>query len=94
MRQKRIPAELKVEPANPSAGVNGYLLLGIKGLMVSALGVYYQRAAIMSTLQRTPAPDPKPNHNLWLMDWKFLHNNMMSNFVAAAVIRTAKLYGI
>ena len=41
-----------------------------RGLAVSALHVYYQREAIMVTLQRTPAPsepepepEPKPKRN-------------------------------
>ena len=39
----------------------GYLLLGIGGLIVSGLGVYYQREAIMSTLGRSQKPiEPKP----------------------------------
>ena len=36
------PADEKKETENASFGVNRYLLLGIKGLVVSALGVYYQ----------------------------------------------------
>ena len=38
-----------------------YLILGVGGLIVSALGVYYQREAIMNTLRRSPnqtAPSP------------------------------------
>ena len=43
----------------------GYLLLGIGGLIVSGLGVYYQREAIMRTLGRsqktqTTAVESKP----------------------------------
>ena len=39
----------------------GYLLLGIGGLIVSGLGVYYQREAIMRTLGRSQKPvEPKP----------------------------------
>lgn len=41
-------AEEKKETENPSGGVNGYLLIGIRGLAVFALGVYYQRQAIMA----------------------------------------------
>ena len=65
------PAEEKEKSENPSGGVNSYLLLGIGGLVVSVLGVYYQREAIMTTLRRTPAPgkdvasapEPKPKPN-------------------------------
>lgn len=65
------PAEEKEKSENPSGGVNSYLLLGIGGLVVSVLGVYYEREAIMTTLRRTPAPgkdvasapEPKPNPN-------------------------------
>ena len=49
------PAEEKEKSENASGGVNSYLLLGIGGLVVSVLGLYYQREAIMTTLRRTPA---------------------------------------
>ena len=39
--KKPAPAKQK-DTENPSHGVSGYLLLGIAGLAVSALGVYYQ----------------------------------------------------
>lgn len=39
--KKPAPAKQK-DTENPSHGVNSYLLLGIAGLVVSALGVYYQ----------------------------------------------------
>ena len=35
-------------------------ILGIGGLVVSALGVYYQRAAIMQRIKPTPAPPTQP----------------------------------
>ena len=65
------PAEEKEKSESPSGAVNSYLLLGIGGLVVSVMGVYYQREAIMTTLQRTPAPskdvasapEPKPKPN-------------------------------
>ena len=65
------PAEEKKKSESPSGGVNSYLLPGIDGLVVSAVGVYYQREAIMTTLRRTPAPgkdvasapEPKPKPN-------------------------------
>ena len=39
----------------------GYFLLGIGGLIVSGLGVYYQREAIMRTLGKAQKPvEPKP----------------------------------
>ena len=39
----------------------GYLLLGIGDLIVSGLGVYYQREAIMRTLGKAQTPvEPKP----------------------------------
>ena len=50
------PAEEKEKSENPSGGVNSYLLLGIGGLVVSVLGVYYQREAIMTTLRQPPHP--------------------------------------
>ena len=36
-----------------------YLILGVGGLIVSALGVYYQREAIMKTLGRSPKTQTK-----------------------------------
>ena len=36
------------------------MLLGIGGLAVSTLGVYYQREVTMATLWRTPAPEKEP----------------------------------
>ena len=37
----------------------GYFILGIGGLIVSGLGVYYQREAIMRTLGRSQKPQTK-----------------------------------
>ena len=43
------------EQTSSSSSTNtGYLILGVGGLIVSALGVYYQREAIMRTLGRSP----------------------------------------
>ena len=42
----------------------GYYILGIGGLIVSGLGVYYQREAILNAIRRnrqqTPTPAPLP----------------------------------
>ena len=38
---------------NTTNNISGYLILGVGGLIVSALGVYYQREAIMRTLGRS-----------------------------------------
>ena len=49
---------------NTTKNTSGYLILGVGGLIVSALGVYYQREAIMNTLRRSPnqtAPPPSSN---------------------------------
>ena len=44
-----------------SSNTSGYLILGVGGLLVSAMGVYYQREAIMKTLGRnTPASAAPP----------------------------------
>ena len=43
-----------------SSDNTGYLILGIGGLIVSGLGVYYQREAIMRTLGRAQKP-PQTN---------------------------------
>ena len=39
-----------------SSNTTGYFILGIGGLIVSGLGVYYQREAIMKTLGRSQTP--------------------------------------
>ena len=41
------------QSSNNSSTNTGYLILGVGGLIVSALGVYYQREAIMRTLGRS-----------------------------------------
>jgi len=41
---------------------SGYLILGVDGLIISALGVYYQREAIMSSLS-SRIEEPKPVEN-------------------------------
>ena len=43
-----------------SSDNTGYLILGIGGLIVSGLGVYYQREAIMKTLGRSENTQAKP----------------------------------
>ena len=43
-----------------SSNTYGYTVLAVGGLLVSAMGVYYQREAIMKTLGRNKAPAP-PN---------------------------------
>ena len=43
-----------------SSDNNGYLILGIGGLIVSGLGVYYQREAIMRTLGKLQNIHTKP----------------------------------
>ena len=61
-------ADSNTSTTEQSSGNNtntGYLLLGIGGLIVSGLGVYYQREAIMRTLGRsqktqTTAAETKP----------------------------------
>ena len=47
-------------PTEQSGDNTGYLILGIGGLIVSGLGVYYQREAIMRTLGRSQKP-PQTN---------------------------------
>ena len=42
-----------------SSDNTGYYILGIGGLIVSGLGVYYQREAIMRTLGRSQKPQTK-----------------------------------
>ena len=43
-----------------SSNNTGYFILGIGGLIVSGLGVYYQREAIMSALGRSKNTQTKP----------------------------------
>ena len=40
------------------SNTSGYTILAVGGLLVSAMGVYYQREAIMKTLKRKDTPDP------------------------------------
>ena len=53
--------------ATPSNNNNSiFLILGVGGLIVSAVGVYYQREAIQKRFgraQNTPQPAPEPNIN-------------------------------
>ena len=44
------------EQSSNSSTNTGYFILGIGGLIVSGLGVYYQREAIMRTLGRSQKP--------------------------------------
>ena len=44
------------EQSSNSSTNTGYFVLGIGGLIVSGLGVYYQREAIMRTLGRSQKP--------------------------------------
>ena len=62
------PTTSTITEANASATTNateqssdntGYYILGISGLIVSGLGVYYQREAIMRTLGRSQKPQIK-----------------------------------
>ena len=85
-REAKKQAEAQKPPTNTEASASattntteqssdntGYYILGIGGLIVSGLGVYYQREAIMRTLGRSqktvesnpvaednPTPPPKP----------------------------------
>ena len=51
-------SESKTEEASGGSSLSLVALLGIGGLIVSLLGVYYQREAIMARLK--PAPPPQP----------------------------------
>ena len=51
-------SESNTEEARSGSGLSLLAVLGIGGLIVSAVGVYYQREAIMARLK--PAPQPKP----------------------------------
>ena len=69
-REAKKQAEAQKPPTNSTTDTNanttsanteeqssinsGYLILGVGGLIVSALGVYYQREAIMKTIGRSP----------------------------------------
>ena len=44
--------------SNTTNNASAYLILGVGGLIVSALGVYYQREAIMKTLGRSTDTQP------------------------------------
>ena len=51
-------SESKTEEASGGSGLSLVAVLGIGGLIVSLLGVYYQREAIMARLK--PAPPAQP----------------------------------
>ena len=46
--------------SDSSSNTYGYTLLDVGGLLVSAMGLYYQREAIMNKLGRNKAPAPTP----------------------------------
>ena len=52
-------SESNTEEASGGSGLSLVAVLGIVGLIVSAVGVYYQREAIMARLKPAPPP-PKP----------------------------------
>ena len=55
------PTPTTSSSSDSSSNTSGYLILGVGGLLVSAMGVYYQREAIMKTLGRnTPASAAPP----------------------------------
>ena len=49
------------QSSNNSSTNTGYLILGIGGLIISGLGVYYQRQAIMRTLGRSQKTEAESN---------------------------------
>ena len=98
-KNTRSPWWGKKETENTSGGVNSYLLLGIGGLAVSTLGVYYQREVTMATLWRTPAPEkepesqplepkpkPKSSHEIY--------TTMSGNKLVKIAFNAAMLYGL
>ena len=54
------PSNNTTNTSEQSSNNTGYFILGIGGLIVSGLGVYYQREAIMSTLGRSKNTQTKP----------------------------------
>ena len=70
------------EHSSSSSTNTAYFILGVGGLIVSALGVYYQREAIMRTLgrsQKTQTTQPAPAE---------------SNTVEEAVVAPKRKYGL
>ena len=54
------PTTSSSSDSSSSSNTSGYLILGVGGLLVSAMGVYYQREAIMKTLGRNTPDPPAP----------------------------------
>ena len=52
------------EQSSNSTTNTDYFILGIGGLIVSGLGVYYQREAIMKTLGRSQKPAPAESNTV------------------------------
>ena len=93
-------AEEKKETKNPSGGVNGYLLLGIGGLAVSALSVYIiSWEAIMASpgSQRNWGPwarakaKAKPQSPLNGLNFFYI---IYTNKLIKTVLNAAMLYGM
>ena len=58
-------SDVTVEGSVGSSSLSLGAMLGIGGLIVSAVGLYYQREAIMTRLKPAPAPpppEPAPSH--------------------------------
>ena len=79
----------------PQETGNIYLILGIGGLSLSALGIFNQREAIMAFLQRNPTLKSQPRPNLRYVDWNFnIIYTAMSDKLDKIVINTTVLYGL
>ena len=53
------------QSSNSNSSTNtGYFILGIGGLIVSGLGVYYQREAIMKMLGQSQKPAPAESNTV------------------------------
>jgi len=86
---KAAPADTPATEQNESNN-SGHLTLGVGGLIISALGVYYQREAIMASsanragTESTPKKEPNPEENvsppptktIWQMDCKDIYGLM------------------
>ena len=55
---KQVTNQNTDQSSTTTNNTSAYLILGVGGLIVSALGVYYQREAIMTTLGRLPKTQP------------------------------------
>ena len=96
-QQQEAPTSNNDNNNNNNNNTSGYFILGVGGLLISALGVYYQREAILNAIggkQKNKTPNNK--HNSTPPPHPRLHQqgqNVNLVFVMNYVIFTAMMAG-